>query len=183
MKYLLLLGGLLLSFSCQPLSAQTTNETNDTTSTAEESEGIDEEGLENFWQLSLPGGEFMVRLSQIASISRSQYLLDGTLVITEVTIDTLGQSPCRIYQITPAAQSGSSSAAQQLAERTQSLTTSFGDRTGSNFAEMVQKNYPTTTHAKTIEFRIRRVATLDALYSSLTRALREGSGRTFTISR
>lgn len=143
----------------------------------------DEEDLRRFWQLSLPDGHFMVALDRIASISRSSYVLDGGLIVTEVTIDTVGNSLCRIYQITPATENSRSSATQRLTQRARELTNRAGEVTGSNLSEMVQKSYPTTTHAKTVEYRVQEKATLDALYDSLNKAWREGKGRRFAISK
>ena len=162
-----------------PLAAQSTGGD----STPEETTNAsDEEDLKRFWQLSLPDGHFMVALERIASISRSSYVLDGGLIVTEVTIDTVGNALCRIYQITPAAESSNLSTAQQAAQRARELTGRAEEVTGSNVSSMVQKSYPTTTHAKTIEYRVQEKATLDALYGSLNKAWREGKGRRFTIA-
>ena len=167
---------LLLFLNLQlPLLAQTTGEDN------QSQETTDEADLKRFWQLALPDGHFMVALERIASISRSSYVLDGGLIVTEVTIDTVGNALCRIYQITPAAENSSTSTAQRAAQRARDLTGRAEEVTGSNLSTMVQKSYPTTTHAKTIEYRIQERSTLDALYASLNKAWREGKGRRFTV--
>ena len=44
------------------------------------------------WQATLPGGEYAVSTDRITSVSRHSYLLDGTLLVDEVTIDTTGVS-------------------------------------------------------------------------------------------
>ena len=162
-----------------PLVAQTTSEDNLPDETQNAS---DEESLKRFWQLSLPDGHFMVALERIASISRTSYVLDGGLIVTEVTIDTVGNALCRIYQITPASESSSSSTTERATQRARELVSRAGEVTGSDLSKMVQKNYPTTTHAKTIEYRVQERATLDALYGSLNKAWREGKGRRFTIA-
>jgi hypothetical protein len=159
-----------LSFSC-PLFAQ---DSGGGTS--------DEAGQDNFWELSLPGGgHFMVALDRIASISKSNYLLDGGLIVTEVSIDTNGSALCRIYQIVPAAESAGSDGAKVLAERARQGVNRASEMTGSELADMVQKSYPTTTHAKTIEYRVRDKETLEKLYQSLSTAWSRGKGRRFTI--
>ncbi len=173
---------LLLLFAI-PLAGQTTSEQNaeEEEETEETQETSDEEDLRAFWQLALPDGHFMVSLDSIASISRSSYVLNGGLIVTEVTIDTTGNALCRIYQITPTAEQGGSSAAQRLTERARNLTDRIDQITGSEIANMVQKSYPTTTHAKTIEYRIQELTTLDSLYQSLNQAWSEGRGRRFTV--
>lgn len=169
---------LLLLFCTLPIAAQTTED-----DVPEETQNAtDEESLRRFWQLSLPDGQFMVALDRIASIARTSYILDGGLVVTEVTIDTVGNALCRIYQITPVAENGSVSGTQRLAQRARDLGTRAGELTGTD-PNMVQKSYPTTTHAKTIEFRVAESTTLDALYSSLNQAWREGKGRRFAVAK
>jgi len=54
-----------------------------------------------FWQATLPGGHYMVALDRISSVSRHRYLLDGALIVDEVTIDSLGQALARFYHISP----------------------------------------------------------------------------------
>ena len=172
-------------FLAVPLSAQTsTTESEDNEDVPEETQNAsDEEDLRRFWQLSLPDGHFMVALEQIASISRSSYVLDGGLIVTEVTIDTVGNSLCRIYQITPATEQSSPSTAQRLTQRAHDLANRTSELTGTDMANMVQKSYPTTTHAKTVEYRVQERATLDALYASLNKAWSEGKGRKFAIAK
>lgn len=142
----------------------------------------DETGRSRFWELSLPEGDhYMVALNRIVSISRSSYLLDGGLIVTEINIDTNGSALCRIYQITPAAESAVLDGAKILTDRARQGLNRASEVTGSNIADMVQKNYPTTTHAKTIEYRIQERETLDRLYQSLTSAWTANRGRRFTV--
>ena len=47
--------------------------------------------------------------------------------------------------------------------------------------ERFWKNYPTTTHAKTIEFNITRKDNLAALFQSVNKAWISGKGVKFTI--
>jgi hypothetical protein len=47
---------------------------------------------------------------------------------------------------------------------------------------MVVKNYPDTTHARTIEYRIQSEEELGALYGSLRTAWESGRGRRFNAN-
>jgi hypothetical protein len=47
--------------------------------------------------------------------------------------------------------------------------------------QKVVKNYPTTTHAKTIEYRIQDTATLTAIYNSAVNALRTTTDTMYTV--
>lgn len=139
---------------------------------------LDENG---FWQGALPGGSYLVALNKITSISKHEYLLDGNLIITEVTIDTLGDTTLRVYQITPAAQQGSLATPSKVVERGRDLLDRVGQRTGADLESMVHKQYPTTTHSKTIEFRVKDLGTLSALHGSATKAWTTGKGRKFSV--
>jgi hypothetical protein len=46
---------------------------------------------------------------------------------------------------------------------------------------MVQKTYPDTTHARTVEFRLLSRGELKALYGSVYTAWDTGKGRTFNV--
>jgi len=127
-------------------------------------------------------GHFMIALNRIASISRSSYILDGNLAVTEVTIDTVGNALCRIYHITPVASKGASSTLTTVTERVDELSQRAGQITGVN-PNSVHKTYPNTTHAKTVEYRIKDLESLEALYTSLTNAWSKGRGRKFTVEK
>ena len=139
----------------------------------------DQKGDKRFWNASVGGGNYLVALDKIANISKHRYLLDGTVVVTEVTIDTVGNSLARFYHLSPLAAESSLSTARKVIERGDELLDRAGQRTGMDVADMVQKKYPVTTHAKTIEFRITELATLDALHGSVTKAWRDNFGRKF----
>ncbi|MBJ06915.1 MAG: hypothetical protein CMO40_07345 [Verrucomicrobiaceae bacterium] len=142
----------------------------------------DSVGNKGFWQGTLPGGSYLVALSRITSISKHSYLLEGNVIVTEVTIDTVGDTTMRVYQITPAAQYGTLATGRKIVERGQDLLDRAGQRTGADITNMVQKQYPSTTHAKTIEFRVQDLGTLEALHRSATSAWSSGKGRKFVAN-
>tara|TARA_B100000674_G_scaffold308490_1_gene256227 strand:- start:298 stop:837 length:540 start_codon:yes stop_codon:yes gene_type:complete len=178
MKTLLLLSLLMPMITL----AQDTSNPNSTSTGQDDKPFRDSSGEKGFWQGSLPGGSYAVALSRITSISKHEYLLDGNLIVTEVTIDTIGSTTLRVYQITPAAQYGTLSTGRKIVERGKDLLDRAGQRTGADIANMVQKQYPTTTHAKTIEFRVKDLGTLDALLGSAKGAWISGKGRKFVVN-
>ncbi|MGC6460055.1 MAG: hypothetical protein ACON4R_17015 [Akkermansiaceae bacterium] len=150
----------------------------------------DEEALEGVnddqnnirrWQCSLPGGEYAVGLSAITSVSKHSYVLDGTLLVTEVTVDTTGTALARFYYIEPITKDTAFNALDRIQKRAEQLRQRGQQRSGTKADEMAQKSYPTTTHARTIEFRIMNEVELNALYSSVYQAWISGKGRTFRI--
>ncbi len=145
-------------------------------------EGInDDENRKRRWECSLPGGEYSVNLGAITSVSKHSYVLDGTLLVTEATVDTTGTALARFYYIEPITKDTTFNALARIQKRAEELRNRGQSRTGTKADEMAQKSYPTTTHARTIEFRIMNEVELNALYRSLYQAWTSGKGRTFRI--
>ncbi|MDX1681363.1 MAG: hypothetical protein R3242_11610 [Akkermansiaceae bacterium] len=180
MQRFLLMIGLVMTALCGSLSAQNNNQQQD------DDNGVtDQQQRERFWEANLGGGQFMVALNKITSISRHQYILDGSLLVDEVTIDTDGQTPARFYFITPVTDemrgSGIGAAAGRIADRGKQLVERAGEVGGTKVHEMVQKKFPQTTHAKQIEYRVLSSQILGQLYGSVRTAWRTGRGRVFTV--
>lgn len=146
---------------------------------AENEKAVDSPGPNRFWQATLPGGHYMVALDRISSVSRHQYVLDGTLIVDEVTVDSLGQALARFYFITPITDAVNANAATQLASRGKELIDKVAQRAGTGVQDMVMKKYPETTHARTIEYRLLSEQELGALYSSVRSSWETGRGRKF----
>lgn len=141
----------------------------------------DELNQKRFWEANLPGGHYMVSLGSITNISMHQYVLDGSLVVHEVTIDTTGRALGRFYYIEPITETMNRNEVTRVVDRGRQLLERAGQRLGSDVHNMVQKKYPETTHAGTIEYRLLDLRDLDALYGSLRRAWDTGKGRKITI--
>lgn len=135
-----------------------------------------------FWSCSVPGGAYIVALNRITSVGIHDYLVDGGFLVTEVTIDTQGAVTARFYYGEPYNPESPSATGQVLLNRATDSVKQLRDRTGADqYAAMAIKNYPTTTHAKTIEFNIGNKQNLQALYQSVTKAWLNGKGARFTI--
>lgn len=164
-----------------PASGGNANNGATTGNAAEESNVADEDGPRRFWQASLPGGDYMVALDRISTISMHEYLLDGNLVVREMTVDTSGRALARFYHIEPLTDSMDRNELTRIADRGRELLDRAGQRAGTDAHNMAQKQYPTTTHAGMIEYRVLELQDLDALYSSLKRAWETGKGRRVTL--
>lgn len=158
-----------------------TNNPNATENDDEENNATESDGPRRFWQASIPGGHYMVALDRISNISTHEYLLDGTMVVTEVTIDTTGRALARFYYIEPLSDAGGRDEISRVVDRGRELLDRAGQKTGTEAHNMAQKSYPTTTHAGTIEFRILDKRDLGSLYGSLRKAWETGKGRKLTI--
>jgi hypothetical protein len=124
-----------------------------------------------YWRAILPGGVYVVPHSKIASIGKSSYLVDGVVRVTEVSIDTDGSVQGRFYHAAPVEPKSpvgiGDSVLPLVQERAKEITTRTGT---SDVWSAVLKNYPTSTHAHTIEFRLDSLETLNKLYESLERS-------------
>ncbi len=147
----------------------------------EEDQPSESDGPRRFWQASLPGGHYMVAIDRIASISMHQYVLDAQLLVDEVVVDTNGRGLARFYYVTSVAEASGSAAAGRVVEKGRELLDRAGQRSGSNVHELAQKNYPTTSHAGMIEYRLLDRRDLDQLYKSLRNAWETGKGRRITV--
>lgn len=138
-----------------------------------------------FWEASLPGGHFQVALSKIVSVSLHEYVLDGSVVVTEMTVDTVGQALPRFYFLEPLSDrtsgTGTGDAISAIVDRGRELIERAGQRAGTNVQDMVHKKYGVSTHTKTLEYRVYDTAELSALYNSVRRAWESGRGRKVTI--
>lgn len=143
-------------------------------------EPTDREVSNAYWEANLEGGNYMVALSRISSVSRHKYVLDGAVIVDEVTIDTDGQALARFYFITPISLSGTGAAASEAVERAAALLDGAVRRGGTDVQDMVMKKYPLTTHSKTIEYRLLSEQQLGALYQSAKTAWIKGKGRVFS---
>ena len=121
----------------------------------------------------------MVALDRIASVSRHKYVLDGALVVDEVTVDTVGQALARFYFITPITDSAPGASVAGIANRGRELLEKAAEHAGLDVQNMVMKKYPETSHAKSIEYRMLSAADLTALYGSVRSAWETGRGRQF----
>lgn len=140
-------------------------------------------GPHRFWQARVGGGHFMVALSRIVSLSRHQYVLDGTLIVDEVTVDTEGEALTRFYHISPITDAVAANGVAGLASRGRELIDKAAQRAGTNVQDMVVKKYPETTHARSIEYRVSSEQELSSLYSSVSSAWESGRGRIFSTAK
>jgi hypothetical protein len=138
-----------------------------------------------FWRCELPGGVYLIALRNIASISSHEYVVDAVARVTEVTIATNGSVEARFYYLEPLSANAASSSAptatlgtlQQLQQKVQDAVTSRSPVEPP--WQKVMKNYPTTTHAHTVEYRLDSKQDLQSLYQNLEQAWTTNRGYNF----
>ena len=132
------------------------------------------------WRCALPGGAYQVALRSIVSISSHEYLVDGAARVTEVNIDTQGTALVRFYYLEPVTPKSPVGLGDEITQKGRELLTEAAERTGQDAWKKVVKSYPTTTHAKTIEYRLVTKDQLQALFTSVETAWRTGKGADFS---
>lgn len=166
--------------ACPVLHAQTPPAT-----PAAQEKTTDTQQPNRFWQASVGGGHYMVQLDRISAISRHKYVLDGAVIVDEVTVDALGQALARFYFLSPVTDSttgsGVGNAASRLVDRGREIIEKGAATAGTDVHNMVIKKFPETTHARTIEYRVMSAEELTGLYSSVRTAWETGRGRKFAI--
>jgi hypothetical protein len=126
------------------------------------------------WRCELPGGTYEVALRYIVSVSQHEYLVDGVARVTEVNVDTDGSMSVRFYYLEPVTPNSPIGLGQSAINKAQEIAENLAERTGQEEVwKKVVKNYPTTTHSHTIEYRLESKDQLDKLYKSASKAFRE----------
>ncbi len=135
-----------------------------------------------FWEANLPGGSYMVALDRISAISKHSYIVSKSLIVHEVNIQTSGAGLVRFYAFEAVGENTEANIARNLVDRGKNIIEQGGRRAGVDTNAAVEKEYPLTTHAQTIEYRLFDNADLDQLYGSVKRSWEEGRGRKFTVN-
>jgi len=126
------------------------------------------------WRASMPGGTYEVVIGAMVSVSSHEYVVDGAARVTEVNVDTTGQLSVRFYYIEPVVQSGPNGIGAATIGKVQNLLTEAAERTGNDAWKKVVKSYPTTTHARTVEYRVADKDSLNKVFESASKSLRTG---------
>lgn len=128
------------------------------------------------WRVNMPGGTYELIVGAMVSVSSHEYVIEpGTTRVTEVNVDTNGQMCVRFYYIEPAVMAPPGGIGAATFEKVKSMANEAGERTGaSELWKNVRKTYPTTTHARTIEYRVSSKESLNKIFSSASKCLRSG---------
>jgi hypothetical protein len=137
----------------------------------------------SYWKCELPGGVYMVNLADVASVSTHEYVVDGVARVTEFTVGTTGAVVARFYYLEPMTpKSGVGSLVQSVVDRAQERVEDAADRADvEQVWKKVVKNYPTTTHAHTVEFRLSSASQASQLEKSIEAALQSNQSATIKL--
>jgi hypothetical protein len=134
------------------------------------------------WKCTLPGGTYEVALRSIVSVSVHEYLANGVARVNEVNIDTAGSALVRFYFLEPVTPNSPIGLGQSAIEKAKEVLEQAAERAGQEEVwKKVVKDYPTSTHAHTIEYRVETKEQLDKIFKSAELAFRTGRGSALTI--
>jgi hypothetical protein len=180
MKALLITLSLLLTLSlhAQSTTGQPTGQTPTDQPAPAQQDEVTRDGL---WDARLKGGNYIVRCNAIIALSKHEYLSDGVARVVEVNLTLNSAQIIRFYFLEPyKPETGSNMVASgtQALDKAKGLFDQAAGRVAPGITDpKVVKNYPTSTHAHTVEFVLKDEATLNSLFGSLERSLRTGQGR------
>ncbi len=136
----------------------------------------------SLWTAELTGGEYIVRLNSISSVSLHTYVVDNVANVHEVVIASNGPVTARFYFLAPISVTTPGGAGANTIQAIQSKLESTVARTPAEHTlHQVVKNYPATTHAHTVEFRLPSQDSLEKLYESLKNAWLLNRGDTYRL--
>lgn len=137
---------------------------------------------QNFWKAVTPMGAFVVAHGAIASVSMHEYIVQGVGRVTEMDIAMTSSAIARFYYIealTPQSPGGIGQSVVNTAKEKFEEVLSRAD--SEENLEQVQKTYPATTHAHTIEYRVKDLKSLQKLFQSVQKSWFTGQGETCVI--
>lgn len=124
------------------------------------------------FRATLPGGTYEVAIRAIIAVTSHEYVVDAAARVTEVNIDTTGQLLARFYYIEPVTPNTVLGVGNAALEQAQRVAREALEKTGQDLWKKVVKNYPTTTHARTVEYRLESKEQLNSLYTKVEEAFR-----------
>ena len=133
------------------------------------------------WRANLPGGSYSVAVRAIVSVSTHEYVVDGAARVTEVNIDTTGSLLARFYFLEPVTPNAPGGLGAATIDKAQELLKQAAEKTGQDVWKKVVKNYPTTTHARTVEYRLVEKGDLNKIYEAAEEAFRLQKNKSITL--
>lgn len=127
-----------------------------------------------FFRCTLPGGTYQVAIGKIVAVASHEYVVDGIARVTEVNVDSEGALLARFYYIEPNTPSAPGGIGAATVEKAQALFQEALDRSGQDAWKKVVKNYPVTTHARTVEYRVTEKDHLNRIFAGADEAFRLG---------
>lgn len=125
--------------------------------TADKDEHLPKDPKITFWRLSLPAGKLTIDLTKVTTIAQHEYISDELFRVTELNIATTSDLLIRFYYLEKYVplKGASGQVIKGAVQRLQEKAELAADTAGIEpIWRQVHKNYPATTHARTVEYRL-----------------------------
>ena len=133
------------------------------------------------FRAKLPGGIYEVAVRAMVAVTSHEYVVDGIARVTEVNVDTQGSLLARFYYIEPTTPNSPLGLGQATIDKAQELLKQATEKTGQDVWKKVVKNYPTTTHAHTVEYRVESKDELNKIYEAAEEAFRTQKSKSIAL--
>lgn len=133
------------------------------------------------FRATLPGGIYAAAVRNIVSVSTHEYLVDGLARVTEVNVETTGSVLVRFYYLEPSAPAAPSGLGTAAVEKAQQLFLQGAEKAGFDTWKKVTKSYPTTTHSRTVEYRLNTKEDAKKIFEAANEAFRMQKSKQVTI--
>lgn len=135
------------------------------------------------WRAELPGGSYDVALASISSVSTHEYVVSRAVRVFELTIGTNSSVEARFYFVEPLKVKTPDGVGQGVVDNIQDKLQQGVQRatgeTNEPLLNGVVKDYPTTTHAHTVEYRIASRDDVTKMFKSIELAWRTNQDTTY----
>jgi hypothetical protein len=134
------------------------------------------------WRCQIEDMACTIQLPDLEFVAIHNYVVDGMVEVTEATAAMKSKAFVRFYFVEPASQGGMiGDRLKEGAERAADLSDRFikpalTPSIQNTRSDKVLKNYPATTHAQMIEYRVKTKEAVYDIYQSLDRTLLEYRG-------
>ena len=133
------------------------------------------------FRATLPGGVYAAEVRNIVSVSTHEYLVDGVARVTEVNVETTGSLLVRFYHLEPHTPPAPASLGSAAVEKAQQLLVQGAEKAGIDAWKKVTKSYPTTTHSRTVEYRLNTKEDAKRIFDAADEAFRLQKSKQITI--
>jgi hypothetical protein len=133
------------------------------------------------FRATLPGGVYAAAVRNIVSVSTHEYLVDGVARVTEVNVETTGSLLVRFYHLEPQTPPAAASLGSSAVEKAQQLFVQGAEKAGIDAWKKVTKSYPTTTHSRTVEYRLNTKDDAKRIFDAADESFRLQKSKQITI--
>lgn len=135
----------------------------------EEEEGKQPEPRLQLWQAKLDDtSKITLSVSQIVSVAMHPYMLNGENLITEVTIDTLGNNTIRFYYVHTDDEKTDYTNPESVVKNARKRLSQSPSQPKAQKNSIASIKFPEGAYAHTIEYQVSSLETLESLFKSLT---------------